>query len=91
MDELQFACRNAFPVLVPIISRAVKQRPASPCTLLGKAGEMLTGKCLGQGGEGFSLNWEELGTQGREKDADSCTGAREPGGLGLKFRRAHKT
>lgn len=45
---------------------------------------MLTGKCLGQGEEGFSLNWEELGMQGREKDADSCTSAREPSRLGFK-------
>lgn len=85
MDELWFACSNAFPnFLVPIISRAVRQCPASPCALLGKAGEMLTGKCLGQGEEGFSLNWEELGMQGREKDADSCTTAREPSRLGFK-------
>lgn len=40
---------------------------ASPRASLGEAGEMLAGTCLGRAGEGFSLDWEELGIQGREK------------------------
>lgn len=78
MDEIQFACRDAFSLLlVPIISRAVKQCPVSPCTLLGKAGDTLVGECLGQGGKGFSLDWEELGPQRREENAVLCTSTRK--------------
>lgn len=58
MKKPWFACRDAFPVLLaPIISRAAKQHPASPHIL----------KCLGQGGEGFSLSWEELGHREEKK------------------------
>lgn len=52
MKKPWFACREVFSLLlVPIISRAAGQHPASPGVLKG----------LGQAGEGFSLNWEELG------------------------------
>jgi len=54
---------------------AVKQHPAPVC-VAGQSMEMLVGECLRQGGKGFSLGWEELGMQGSEEDADSCTNAR---------------
>lgn len=54
MKQPWFACRDVFPILmVPVISRVAQQCPPHVC--------------VGQGGEGFLLNWEELGHR-REKE-----------------------
>lgn len=52
------SCRDVFPILlVPFISRAAKQLPASSYVL----------KCLGKGVDGFSLNLKELGHREEKK------------------------
>lgn len=85
MDELLFACRDTFPILLGPLFQGLLSSVMHPMRIAGQSrGEMLMSRCLGQGGKEFSLNWEELGMQRREGDADSCNGARAPSGLGFK-------
>lgn len=90
LEEPRFACGDRFSLLLlPFIARPV----SVPCTSrvpMCVAGPR-RGDAKGQGGKGFSLNWEELGVQGREKDTDSRGSEGEPSGLGFRSGRAHKT